>query len=406
MTRADRILAVTSELPWPLDTGGHLRSYHLLRALASEFDLNLVTSSTSDTNIRHLTNAGVSVWPVRLGSWDRTLQLLRVPETAVRRKPYVLYGRHAHARVRRAVRTARWACRPTIAYLDHLDSATFMGELTGLVSVVDLHNRYSLVAERAAQESGPLARAYLKREADLLRKVECDAAASADLLFVVSAEEAGYFRQLGARNVCLVTNGVDCAKYAALPTGRSDAAPLILYIGTMSWPPNAGAALFLATEVLPRVRMVVPGTTLRIVGKDPPSSVVALDGLPGIEVTGSVADVAPHLAAAAVLAVPLQSGGGTRLKILEAFAAGLPVVSTSIGSEGLGVEHGRELLIAPQNGFASAVAQVVTDRCLAAQLAARARARVRRDFDWSAVGAVAVSAIRATVRHRRHVQTA
>src|SRR6185295_13963861 len=141
-------------------------------------------------------------------------------------------------------------------------------------------------------------------------------------LMTVSDEECRHFADLGAGSVHLVPNGVDCAQYARLATGRHGASPLVLYIGTMSWAPNASAARYLATDVLPAVRARIPGARLRIVGKNPPADLQRLDGVDGVEVTGGVPDVQPHLEAAALLAVPLETGGGTRLKILEAFAAG------------------------------------------------------------------------------------
>src|SRR5439155_18512255 len=130
---------------------------------------------------------------------------------------------------------------------------------------------------------------------------------------------------LGAKSAVLVPNGVDCSAFASLPLERSGG-PVLLYVGAMSWRPNAQAAIFLAKEVLPVVRRTIAEARLRIVGRDPPAELLALRGLPGVEVTGGVPDVVPYFAEAQMLAVPLESGGGTRLKILEAFAAGLPVV--------------------------------------------------------------------------------
>src|SRR5207247_2209260 len=147
--------------------------------------------------------------------------------------------------------------------------------------------------------------------------------------------------------------------------------------------PNASTAAFLAPEVLPRVRRWFPEARLRVIGKDPPPAVQALAGLPGVEVAGAVPSMLPHLAEAAALAVPLTAGGGTRLKILEAFAAGLPVVSTPVGCEGIRADDGGHLLVAEGDQFPTALGELLSRPDLGARLAARARDLARSLYDWS-----------------------
>jgi glycosyltransferase involved in cell wall biosynthesis len=215
----------------------------------------------------------------------------------------------------------------------------------------------------------------------------------ADRLLTVSDDEQHYFEGIGARGVKVIPNGVDCSAFQELPTGRSGQPPLILYLGNMSWGPNIGAAAFLSREVLPRLRERNPDARLRIVGRSPVREVKALADTAGVEVIGDVPDIKPHLREARVLAVPLDSGGGTRLKILEAFAAGLPVISTPIGCEGLGVSHGEHLLIANRGCFADAITMLLDDDECAVQLVYRARALAWRSFDWSIVGQAACAVV-------------
>ena len=194
-------------------------------------------------------------------------------------------------------------------------------------------------------------------------------------------------------------NGVDCQAFAALPTGRADRPPLILFLGSLTWPPNISAATFLAREVLPGLRARSPGTRLRIVGRSPVPRVTALSGLPGVEVVADAPEIVPHLREARVMAVPLDSGGGTRLKILEAFAAGLPVVSTPIGCEGIEADDGRHLLIADRPQFGEALLALLDGPGPGVELAARARALARGRYDWGIVGEALVAAIRDAIRH-------
>jgi glycosyltransferase involved in cell wall biosynthesis len=150
---------------------------------------------------------------------------------------------------------------------------------------------------------------------------------------------------------------------------------------------------FLANVVLPDVQQRIPDATLTIVGRDPGPDVMRLAREPHVTVAGNVPDILPHLGNARLLAVPLESGGGTRLKILEAFAAGLPVVSTAIGSEGLAVADGRELTIAETPGFAEAVSALLLNPAAADAQAERARTLARDRYDWGIIGRTVRAAI-------------
>ena len=135
--------------------------------------------------------------------------------------------------------------------------------------------------------------------------------------------------------------------------------------------------------------------TMLIVGRDPPADLAALNGLPGIEVTGSVSEVKPYLLRGTVMAVPLDAGGGTRLKILEAFAAGLPVVSTSVGAEGIDAIPEQHLLIAERTGFADALADILLSKERNQKIASEARRLARDKYDWAIIGPAAARLVAA-----------
>jgi len=400
MTRAENtpplILAVTSEPPWPLDTGGRLRTFHLLRSLGQGFRVRLVTPVPrgGESLVEALGERGIEVVPVFTGPRTLGREALRATAAAARGEPYVMYRRHDRRSVRAAVREQLRRERPDIFYLDHLDSFLYRSLAPEIPCALDLHNVYSSLAERTAEEqSSRWRRGYLKREARLLARSEVRAVRGADVVFAVSRDDASVFEATGARGVNVIPNGVDCEKYQELPTGRRGEAPVILFVGLMSWGPNAAAAEHLARTILPSVRSRVPDARLRILGRDPAPAVVDLAQLPGVEVTGAVPDMIPHLREAHILAAPLQSGGGTRLKILEAFAAGLPVVSTPIGCEGLGAVDGAQLIVAEREDFADAIAGLLNDEARGARLAEAARRLARERFDWSAIGDSARAAL-------------
>jgi glycosyltransferase involved in cell wall biosynthesis len=395
--RAPSLLAITSQIPWPLNSGGHLRSFHLLRSLARRFRVRLVTTIASgqEAAVAALRQQQIDVRPVVLGG---PFRLLRDPfcaaTAALRGEPYVFYRRHDRRAVRATIRELLRQEKPDVLYLDHLDSLVYLPLAPHTPAVIDLHNVYSTLARRTGEEQRRrLLRYYLQREARLLERMEQRAAQTVDAVLTVSEEDARHLQALGPRSLHLVPNGVDCAAYAGLPTGRDAARPLILYVGAMSWGPNGAAAEFLAKEMLPRVRAVIPEAYVRIVGRDPGPEVTALRQLAGVEVTGGVTDVMPHLREARLLAVPLFSGGGTRLKILEAFAAGLPVVSTPVGCEGLRVIDGEHLVIAGHERFADAVTALLGDPARARRLAEQGRELVRQQYDWESVGAAACAAV-------------
>jgi glycosyltransferase involved in cell wall biosynthesis len=401
------VLAVTSELPWPLDSGGHLRSFHLLRALARRADVRLVVPVPPGASaaLSALEGQGLRVVAVPVGPRTRLGETGRVLAARLAGEPYVLYRRHLRADVRRALRAEASRQAPDVLYLDHLDSLLY--HVPGVPAVLDLHNVYSLlVARAAAEQANPLKRLYLRGEARRLARVEQRAVRTADAVLAVSDQEREHFLGLGARSVHLVPNGVDCAAFADLDCGRPGVGPVVLFLGSLSWGPNVEAARFLAQEALARLREKVPDARLVLVGRQPAPDVRGLARLEGVTVAADVPDVRPYMAQAAVLAVPLLAGGGTRLKILEAFAAGLPVVSTAVGAEGIAAQDGRHLVLASPDDFAGALARLLGDPALRARLAGPARELARQTYDWAGVGAAAADVVCSAARGGRRAEEA
>jgi glycosyltransferase involved in cell wall biosynthesis len=184
--------------------------------------------------------------------------------------------------------------------------------------------------------------------------------------------------------VRVVPNGVDLGSDGFSADSRDP--NMLIMAGIMGWPPNAHGARFLARRVMPRVWSERPTARLWLVGRDPRADVSSLAG-DRVIVTGRVPDVGPYRRRAAVEVVPLFAGGGTRLKILQAMAAGTPVVSTAVGASGLELLAGEEVCIADgPDDMATAILQLLDDRSRAATLARTARRRVEADFGWDAIG--------------------
>jgi glycosyltransferase involved in cell wall biosynthesis len=389
------ILAVTSEMPWPLNSGGHLRTYHLLRSLAGGSDVRLVAPEypPNGDGAATLRRAGIQTTVVGVAPRTRVSESWRAAGAAYRSEPYVLFGRHRRHAVERLVRAEAERRRPDILYLDHLDSLIYADCAPGARIVIDMHNVYSHLARRTAAESSGLRRRYLVNQAMLLERQERAAAVRADAMMTVSTNDAHYFSRLGARRVAVVPNGVDCAAFATGPAAQ-DEPPTILYVGSLDWSPNIQAARYLAREVLPAVRRQVPAARLLLVGRHPVAELLALATAdPGVQIAANVPDVVPFFRRAAALAVPLEAGGGTRLKILEAFAAGLPVVSTRVGCEGIDAYDRQHLLVCERRDFAAALTRVLLEPEEARARARRALALVTQKYDWMAIGERAAEAI-------------
>jgi len=184
----------------------------------------------------------------------------------------------------------------------------------------------------------------------------------------------------------VVPNAVDIEEFRPDPGLPASDGQTVMFFGAINYFPNVDGLLYLLREIWPRIEQSHPRARLKIVGQHPTPQILSFQG-PRIEVTGKVDDLRPHLSSAAVTVVPLRIGGGTRFKILEAMAMARPVVSTSIGAEGIDARQGQDLLLADTpESFAQAVGRVLDDPRLGAELGRRGRALVEASYSWNAVG--------------------
>jgi len=254
--------------------------------------------------------------------------------------------------------------------------------------ILDWHNIESEILARFAEnDRNPLRAAYARRTSLLSRNVENELLRLCHAHTVCSEREREVLlARVPEARVEVVGNGVDCDFFAeASPQAeRRD----VLFMGRMDYHANIDAALYFVSNAWPMVRQRRPELRLVIVGAQPPQEILALREQ-GITVTGTVDDVRPFYRSALVSVVPLRVGGGTRLKVLEAMAAGTPVISTTLGAEGLAIMSGKDLLIAdtPED-MTDAIASLQAESPLWHQLAEHGRRLVREKYDWSVVGEV------------------
>jgi glycosyltransferase involved in cell wall biosynthesis len=248
-----------------------------------------------------------------------------------------------------------------------------------------MHNIESLRFRRELDTIGWGARRLaLLTDSVLFDSWEQHAVQRFDAIATVSAAEEAWARQHAPRaRIAVVPNGVDTACFSPAPQPR--APRTVVFTGLMNYPPNVDAVVWFCDAILPLVLARHPGIRFVIVGDKPTPQVLALGRRPQVDVTGRVSDVRPYLADCAVVVVPVRSGAGTRLKILEALAMERPVVSTVQGAEGLKTAHGRDILLGdtPQ-AFAAHVCALLESAELRARLGSAGRQLVETTYDWQA----------------------
>jgi glycosyltransferase involved in cell wall biosynthesis len=412
-----RILFVADEYLWPPRSGYRQRIVGILAALAQLAEVDVFTVVPDGDELASppadAGHARLTAVPTRP----------RAGSTAARLRRW-LFGSHPRSLLWRdwtgpRSALAAWADGGyAVVWFSHATSYLAMGDLLPPPHIVDLDNLVSSVLQhrRAAglgtRHSIWHPRAALRGAADAIdarrwRRAEEAIASRAQAVVVCSDLDR---RRLNRANTWIVPNGYELPRQepadshcppvsqpVAMRINRPPSRPpVLLLVGLLRYEPNRDAASYFASCVLPLVRAVLPEAKFLVVGHyDSVDQIAGLSQAPGVTVTGEVEDLSEVLAAAAAAVVPIRFGGGTRIKILEAFAWGLPVISTSIGAEGLEVVDGEHLLIAdtPQ-AMAQACLRVLIDDELSVRLAAAGRTLWATRYRWSKIA----EDVRATVR--------
>lgn len=385
----DRPLIIAPWLPWPTGGGIELRVGQTVAGLASRMEAGIATLTARPRPVRP---------PVELRSWESPVTRLGDPEVARREALRWLHDPDGHpsdvfwsGEAEATVERALQEFDPDVVVLESLLSrrALPLARAAQRPVIYNAHNHEArlsraLVAD-AFGDSGPTL--LTERINDHTERVEEALVAGADQLWVCSERDAEAFREDYERcpPVRVIPNGVELGPMAA-ETSKGEA-PTLLFPGVLSYPPNQEAALFLVREVFPLVREKVAGARLVVLGAEPPRELLEATGDDeSIDVTGAVDDAQPYFRRASVLPVPLFSGSGTRYKILEAFAAGVPVVSTAKGIEGIDARPGEDYLPAESGAdFAAAIQRLCAQRELRAELRRRGRELVERRYSLPVV---------------------
>jgi glycosyltransferase involved in cell wall biosynthesis len=387
------VAILDEELPFPLTSGKRIRTYHLLSRLAARHRLTYLCHRNPDPDESTAADRAWRELGVRTVVVEHRVPpksgpgfYARLAANLVSPLPYSVAS-HRSAELRAAAAALLAADPPDLWHCEWTPYAqTLRRPLGSAPWVVMAHNVESLIWQRFAEAEGhPLKRWYVRRQFHKFERFERWAYSSCDCAIAVSEEDARLMRErFGARNTAVVDNGVDTAAFTLGPPAARDPRR-VLFLGSLDWRPNLDAARLLLDDIFPRVRAQEPRATLALVGRRPAAWLrERVPAVPGVELHADVPDVRPFLAGAGMLAVPLRIGGGSRLKILEALAAGVPVVSTRVGAEGLHLEPGRHFTLADSpEAMARGILQLMHDPDAARRQAAAGQAAVLERYDWS-----------------------
>lgn len=387
-----RCLLLSPFVPFPPEDGGRIRIYELLKGLSRRNTVDVLTLSnaTPDSTmaVEQLRQEGFEVEAVR--HCPRTSAAL-VRSLRTNRS---LYGtRFASVAFAEALDARLAACSYDVVQCEFAYTAQYAPDGRSRARprwVLDAHNVEFRLNETLAQSmrglKGAAYRVYAQREQRLRRVDELAACLRVDRVVTVSTIDRNVLRrELPDLGVEVVPNGVDLERFSPSDRSEDDRAQGAVFIGKMDYRPNVDAVEWFCSEILPLVRRTLPEFTFTICGAPTTQAVLALGRLPGVRVTGRVADARSFLDEAAVVVVPLRAGSGTRLKILEALAMARPVVATTLAAEGLETDDDVHLLLADApDAFAEHVVRLAEDVVERRRLGRAGRSLVEQRYGWKA----------------------
>ena len=385
----------------PLDTGGKLRTYNILRHLSARHQLTYVSyyvGARDETYEREVFELFPGAVALHTGASTSPLgRYLDYSRRFLSGAPYAV-SRFTAPQVHRLISPWISERRFDVAVCDFLASAlNFPGQLDTPTALFQHNVETILWQRRAEQETRWIDRVISKIEYEKMRRFEpVQVRRFHHVIAVSDADRAAMKSMVEDSHISVVPTGVDLRQYHYDPNA-SPPAPIVVFTGSMDWTPNIDGVEFFCKDIWPRVLEKVPEARFRIVGREPHARVKKLAS-DSVEVTGSVPSIVDHLREAAVFVVPLRIGGGTRIKIYEAMAVGKATVSTTVGAEGLDVSHDRDILLVDDPlGFANAVASVLQQDGLRRRLEAAAAATAAR-YDWSVITEKFVEVLRTTIK--------
>lgn len=387
------VVIVDGDVSYPPSSGKRLRTLHLMLRLASRHRLTYIARAhNGDGEIRQAA-AFLREHDIEPILVDDPLSRKTGPGFYARLAGNLLSPLPYSAASHRSARMQEAVCRYAATHavdLWQFEWTPYVATLPADIPARRLlvaHNVDTLIWQRYYEnERNLLKRFYIRGQRRKFERFERRVFAEVDRVVAVSPEDAALLRrQFHVQNVDVIDNGVDGAYFENVNGGTK--AEVILFLGSLDWRPNLDAVRLLLDDIFPLVRKAEPSARLCVVGRNPPDWLrQRVAQAPHVELHANVPDVRPYLAESGVLAVPLRIGGGSRLKILEALACGLPVVSTRIGAEGLDLQPDRDLVVVERmEDMAAALVESIRSPERVRRMARQGREVVRARYDWESL---------------------
>ncbi|MGH9471232.1 MAG: glycosyltransferase [Terriglobales bacterium] len=379
-----RLLWAKNDFLHPPTRGGQIRTLEMLRRLARHHEIHYVALSRGDAS--HSAEYCFRAYPIehRTRPQSRAMAGAMALRGLGSRYP-VAVGRYRSEKMRCQIASLCRTYKFDAVVCDFLAPALNMPDLE--ICVLFQHNVEAMIWKRhAANAPDPIRRWYLRGQAARMAVIESEVCRAVRSVIAVSEADAELMRKLyQPRRIDAIGTGVDIDYFR--PPASAPARSGLVFVGAMDWLPNSDGVVWFVREVLPLIHREEPDCQVIFAGRQPGKQLLALASTDArIQVTGTVPDIRPYLWGAAVSIVPLHVGGGTRLKIFESMAAGLPVVSTSVGAEGLPVRDGIEIRIADNaQAFADGCLGLLQDAKLRRAITAAASELIQSRFSWETV---------------------
>lgn len=383
-----KILFISYDFPYPPTGGSICRDYNLIKQLSKHNELYWINRTIrGEIKQEYIDEMKQYFKDMRIVPWDYNQSLTGFLKSLVSKKPYII-NRFESLEMKNIVREMTEQNNFDLIFCDHVYLVQYIPEeLFGKIPIIPNNEDCGFTYyKRMTMNSGYIRKIYAHSQWKKILDYEIDVLKKFNAYITTSEKEkesiSGYYDKA---NICVIDNGVD-TKYF-YERERTDFNPNIVFTAWFKYYPNAEAAIHFVKKIFPLIKNEIPDFKFYIVGKEPPPSVKNLERTEGVVVTGYVDDVREYLANADAAVVPLQIGGGTRLKILEAMSMKVPVISTELGAEGLVVEDGKDIFIARDNiDFAKKIITIIKDKSVAVRLAENGRKLVEKKYNWEIIG--------------------
>jgi sugar transferase (PEP-CTERM/EpsH1 system associated) len=380
-----KILILDEEFPYPLNTGKRIRSFNLTKRIAAGHEVYYLAYGKPDSaELKEFEKNNIKpiVVPHQIPKKSGILFYFRLLKNLFSEYPYIVTSHYSDI-FQRTFEKAISQIGPDLIICEWSPYSIFIKNITQIKKMVVAHNIESRIWQRYYEnETQFLKKWYIKKQWEKVERFERTAFEWADGATAVSSIEASEIQAMNPKmHVQVVDNGVDL-EYFKPSLSKTESKELI-FVGSMNWRPNQDAIQYFVHDIFPLVKKKDPNISATFVGQNPPPHIEKLNQISGIKIIGRVEDIRPYVHKAGVYIVPLRIGGGTRLKILEAFAMGKTVISTPVGAEGLDISDGKNILIAetPEN-FAEKILLPINDKHLNTQLGLAGRKLVEEQYGW------------------------